>query len=122
MLGRHEGDLEITWRPDIRRSQKGKLHSAGQHADDGVRRGIKIDDLVDDLKTRCLVESGSLLFPDRSLWTIPHLEDFRARLIENPVHGSDQNFWQKLAGQLETAEEDRLHVVDPLGGEIGHAA
>src|SRR5437764_12045551 len=48
MLGRHEGDLEITGRPDIRRSQKGKLHSAGQHAYDGVRRGIKIDDLVDD--------------------------------------------------------------------------
>lgn len=66
----------------------------------------KIDDMVEIWKEHCLVESGSLLFDDRSMWTIPHLEDFRKRFLENPLVGTEENFGQKLATQLETASED----------------
>jgi hypothetical protein len=38
----------------------------------------KIDSLVETWTKDCLVESGSLLFDDRAIWTIPHLEDLAA--------------------------------------------
>ncbi len=63
----------------------------------------KIDALVEVWKERCLVESGSLLFDDRSVWTTAHLEDFQQRFLENPLVGTEENFGQKLATQLETA-------------------
>jgi 5-methylcytosine-specific restriction protein B len=75
---------------------------------------VKIDELVDEWKMRCLLESGSLIFPDRELWTLANLQDFRTRLVENPLEGTDQNFGQKLAAQLETADEDVRWLVVEL--------
>lgn len=75
---------------------------------------VKIDILIDEWKARCLVESGSLIFPDRDIWTIANLQDFRERLIENPLVGTDQNFGQKLSAQLETADEDLRWLVVEL--------
>jgi 5-methylcytosine-specific restriction enzyme B len=49
----------------------------------------------------CLIESGSLLFDDRAIWTIPHLEDFRQRFLDNTLYGTEENFGQKLMTQLE---------------------
>jgi 5-methylcytosine-specific restriction enzyme B len=66
----------------------------------------KIDSLVETWKKDCLIESGSLLFDDRAIWTIPHLEDFRQRFLDNPLYGTEENFDQKLTTQLETASED----------------
>lgn len=65
-----------------------------------------IDSLVDEWKHSCLLESGSLLFSDRAVWTAAHLDDVRQRLVVNPILGADQNFGQKLAHQLDTASDD----------------
>lgn len=82
-------------------------------ADPGSSR-TKIDALVEIWKERCLVHSGSLLFDDRSVWTTEHLEDFRQRFLENPLFGTEENFGQKLATQLETASEDVRWLVCEL--------
>lgn len=74
----------------------------------------RIDALVEVWKDQCLVGSGSLLFDDRSLWTIPNLEDFRERFLENPLVGTEENFGQKLATQLETASRDVRWLVSEL--------
>ncbi len=74
----------------------------------------KIDALVEVWTERCLIESGSLLFDDRSLWTISQLEDFRQRFLENPLYGTEENFGQKLSTQLETASEDVRWLVCEL--------
>jgi 5-methylcytosine-specific restriction protein B len=66
----------------------------------------KIDALVDIWKEQCLIGNGSLLFDDRNLWTPANLEDFRERFLENPLVGTEENFGQKLATQLETATDD----------------
>lgn len=85
-----------------------------RYVDPGSSRKL-IDSLVDEWKTSCLLESGSLLFTDRAVWTPTHLEDFRQRIVVNPIHGADLNFGQKLASQLETADEDvRWLVVELL--------
>jgi 5-methylcytosine-specific restriction protein B len=82
--------------------------------DPGSKR-VKIDALVDEWKTQCLLESGSLIFGDeRQLWTPANLQDFQERLIVNPLLGADQSFGQKLAAQLETAEEDVRWLVVEL--------
>ncbi|MBP2454125.1 AAA family ATPase [Mycolicibacterium lutetiense] len=65
-----------------------------------------IDSLVDEWKQSCLLESGSLLFSDRAVWTAAHLNDLRERLVVNPILGADQSFGQKLAHQLDTASDD----------------
>ena len=74
----------------------------------------KIDALVEVWKEQCLVESGSFLFHDRSVWTSAHLEDFRQRFLENPLLGTEEDFGQKLATQLETASEDVRWLVCEL--------
>jgi 5-methylcytosine-specific restriction protein B len=74
----------------------------------------KIDALVDVWKERCLLESGSLLFDDRAIWTVSNLEDFRQRFLGNPLLGTGENFEQKLAKQLETASEDVRWLVCEL--------
>lgn len=81
--------------------------------DPGCSR-TKIDALVELWKERCLVGSGSLLFDDRDLWTVDHLEDFRARFLDNPLLGTEENFGQKLATQLETADDDVRWLVVEL--------
>lgn len=75
---------------------------------------VKVDALVDDWKAHCLLEAGSLIFPDRQLWTTANLRDFHERLIVNPLEGADQTFAQKLAKQLETADEDLRWLVVEL--------
>ena len=74
----------------------------------------KIDALVEVWSNNCLVESGSLLFDDRAIWTIPHLEDFRQRFLENPLFGTEESFGQKLTTQLETASEEVRWLVCEL--------
>jgi len=80
----------------------------------------KIDSLVETWKKDCLIESGSLLFDDRAIWTIPHLEDFRQRFLDNPLYGTEENFDQKLTTQLETASEDVRWLVDPSVSSSGN--
>ncbi|MGD9734760.1 MAG: McrB family protein [Solirubrobacterales bacterium] len=76
----------------------------------------KIDALVEVWRDACLVGSGSILFDDRQIWTVPNLEDFRKRFLENPLEGTEENFGQKLSTQLETASEDVRWLVCELVG------
>lgn len=80
--------------------------------DDSSR--TKIDELVEVWKERCLVENGSLLFDDRSIWTAANLEDFRGRFLGNPLVGTDRSFAEKLAIQLETASAEVRWLVCEL--------
>lgn len=66
----------------------------------------KIDALTERWKERCLVESGSLLLDDRAIWSQGHLADFRSRLLDTPLEGTDQSFEEKLALQLDGAPDD----------------
>lgn len=75
---------------------------------------MQIDALVELWKDQCLIESGSLLFDDRNLWTGAHLGDFRQRFLDHPLYGTEENFGQKLATQLETATEDVRWLVVEL--------
>lgn len=74
----------------------------------------EIDARVGEWKEQCLVHDGSLLFDDRELWTITHLQDFRARLIDNPLVGSEQSFGEKLDTQLAGATDDLRWLVCEL--------
>lgn len=76
-----------------------------RYVDPGSSRKL-IDSVVDEWKQSCLVESRSLIFPDRAVWTAAHLEELRQRLVVNPIVGADQNFGQKLAQQLDAADDD----------------
>lgn len=90
-----------------------RLQPVARFVDPGKSRA-KVDALVNEWKAGCLLESGSLIFPDRQLWTTAKLQDFRERLIENPLEGSDRTFAQKLSKQLETADEDLRWLVVEL--------
>lgn len=103
-------------RADHRISESGggiTLQAVARFIGSGFSR-VKTDALIDEWKNACLLESGSLIFPDRSVWTIENLQDFRERLIENPLQGADQSFGQKLALQLETADEEIRWLVVEL--------
>ncbi|MCC9186219.1 ATPase [Mycolicibacterium mageritense DSM 44476 = CIP 104973] len=76
-----------------------------RYVDAGSSRKL-IDSFVDDWKPTCLLESGSMLFQDRAVWTPANLEELRQRLVVNPIVGAEQNFGQKLAQQLNTADDD----------------
>lgn len=66
----------------------------------------QIDELVELWKQRCLLADGSLLLDDRAIWTAGHLQDFRDRFLGNLLHGTEQDFEEKLSAQLETADLD----------------
>lgn len=66
----------------------------------------RIDELVELWKERCLLGDGSVLFDDRAIWTSANLQDFRDRFLGNLIHGTEQDFEEKLTAQLETASPD----------------
>lgn len=71
---------------------------------DGSRK--QLDELVELWTERCLLEDGSILFDDRAIWTTANLQDFRDRFLGNLIHGTEQDFEEKLKAQLETASSD----------------
>ncbi len=84
-----------------------------RYSDPGFSRA-KVDKFVEDWKEQCLIDDGSMLFDDRALWTTSNLEDFRKRFLDNPLLGTEQNFDQKLATQLETSSDDVRWLVCEL--------
>ncbi|WP_157591749.1 McrB family protein [Solirubrobacter soli] len=54
---------------------------------------------------RCLVEDGSLLFDDRSFWTVDALLELQERL-EQPSDSDESRFGTRLASQLSDASDD----------------
>jgi len=65
-----------------------------------------IDKVADRWKQDCLVDSGSILWGDRPVWTEPNLRDFQSRFLENPMIGTELDFSGKIEVQLEEAPDD----------------
>ena len=53
-------------------------------------------------RDRCLLADGSL-FSDRSLWSQQNVAELHQRFVDNPIEGSDQRFYDKLAAQIAPA-------------------
>jgi len=83
-------------------------------ADPGRSRE-KIDQVVELWKERCLLGDGSLLYEDRSVWSLTHLQDFRERFLGGAIYGTDEDFEEKLDKQLDDAPaEVRLLAAELL--------
>lgn len=66
-----------------------------------------IDRLVELWKERCLLGDGSLLFDDRTVWSLPNLQDFRDRFTGSAaIYGTGETFEEKLEKQLADAPDD----------------
>lgn len=65
-----------------------------------------IDEIVEDWIAECLIESHSLLWGDRPVWSASNLADFRERFLDNPMEGSELDFTQKIEQQLEGAPDN----------------
>ena len=73
---------------------------------DPGRSRENIDRVVDLWKERCLLGDGSLLFEDRAVWSLTHLQEFRERFLTGAIYGTGENFEEKLEQQLEDASAD----------------
>jgi len=73
---------------------------------DPGRSREKIDRVVELWKERCLLGDGSLLFEDRAVWSLTHLQDFRERFLAGAIYGTDESFDEKLEKQLDDASAD----------------
>ena len=73
---------------------------------DPGRSRESIDQVVELWKQRCLLGDGSLLFDDRSVWSLANLQDFRQRFLAEAIYGTGQNFEEKLEKQLADASDD----------------
>ena len=73
-----------------------------------------IYEVVELFKQRCLVESKSLLWPDRSAWTSANTTALWTAFIERP-DTSKRSFREKWRDQLQHQSEDvhRLVLVQP---------
>lgn len=66
-----------------------------------------IDDVLtaaDAWRERCFLNDGSILSED-SLWTAPNFAELKRRLIDNPIPGKEQDFYEKLRQQLTGAPQ-----------------
>lgn len=71
---------------------------------DGSRENI--DKTVEVWKERCLLDTGSLLWPDNQLWTIDNARELRDRFRAQPQYGQPGTFEEKLNRQLDGASVD----------------
>ena len=77
------------------------------HFADPGRSRKKIDQVVELWKERCLLGDGSLFYEDQSVWSVDHLQDFRARFLgDGAIYGTGENFEEKLDKQLADASAE----------------
>ena len=62
-------------------------------------------DASDAWREQCFMADGSL-FSDKALWTLENTQDLKERFLENPIEGTQQNFFEKLRVQLEGATNE----------------
>jgi 5-methylcytosine-specific restriction protein B len=65
-----------------------------------------IDRVVELWRERCLLDDGSLLFEDRAVWSLVHLQEFRERFLTGAIYGTGETFEEKLEKQLADASAD----------------
>jgi 5-methylcytosine-specific restriction protein B len=74
---------------------------------DPPRSRENIDRLVELWKERCLLGDGSLLFDERTVWSLANLQNFRDRFTGSAaIYGTGENFEEKLEQQLADASDD----------------
>lgn len=74
---------------------------------DPGRSRESIDRVVELWKERCLLADGSLLFDDRTAWSLMNLQDFQGRFTgDAAIYGTGENFEEKLEKQLADASDD----------------
>jgi len=73
---------------------------------DPGRSRENIDRIVELWKEHCLLGDGSLLFEDRAVWSLAHLQEFRERFLTGAIYGTGENFEEKLEQQLADASAD----------------
>jgi 5-methylcytosine-specific restriction protein B len=66
----------------------------------------KIDAVVAEWARCCLVEDRSVLFDERTIWTVSNLEEFRRRFSDPGIGRGEESFELKLTRQLEDASAD----------------
>ncbi len=64
-------------------------------------------------KDTCLLAHGSILDPERQLWTPSLLDEFRVRFVDNPLTG-DQAFFEKFKQQLDPGSADLKRLAAEL--------
>lgn len=69
---------------------------------DGERE--KIDETVAQWRTGCLLDGGSLLWPDEQLWSAQRMHDLRQRFRGQPLDDEPGSFEEKLNRQLADAD------------------
>ncbi len=68
-------------------------------------------------KETCLLQDGSLLFSDRTLWTFSNLEELNRRFTQNPIEGGDSYVHKlslQLADRISDAILDRCLEIEPM--------
>lgn len=60
-------------------------------------------------RTRCLESDGSIL-SDRALWTVDNLKALYSLFADNPIEGTDANFFEKLHTQLTDAQTELVQL------------
>lgn len=63
---------------------------------------VPLYEVIQKFLQRCLLSDQSLLWPERAVWTIDHLELFRRRFVEGFIQGR-MTFREKLEAQLSGA-------------------
>lgn len=66
---------------------------------------VAVEDVSAQILTDCLVKDGSLLTPDRSIWTVQNLKELHREYVDAP-DVSAKNFGDKLTSQLAATSDD----------------
>jgi hypothetical protein len=64
-----------------------------------------------DFANRCFVQDTSLLWPDKSFWTLANLKELKKRMIDNPILGGTQSFGEKLNQQVSGGLPDLWAII-----------
>jgi hypothetical protein len=63
----------------------------------------------DAWRERCFLNDGSIL-SDEPLWTADNFADLKRRLIDNPIPGTEQDFYEKFRQQLRDASQPVIRL------------
>lgn len=74
--------------------------------DDHVSEVLKGSDAW---RERCVLQDSSL-FSDENLWTAVNIAELKKRIVDNPIEGTDKDFYEKLELQLQGASNEVIHL------------
>lgn len=72
-----------------------------------------IDQTADTIRRGCLIENGSVFFPDEAIWTPENFDDLYDAFVGNPIHDK-RRFDEKFREQLAEAKPDSRRLASEL--------